>query len=66
MDAQDLEAKVAAGEINKLHTSYTRQYVSRKSVGRVVPYKGRFGEGFALLSPNRESSRYSFITYYVA
>ncbi|MGB4204969.1 MAG: hypothetical protein WBJ84_05035 [Bacteroidales bacterium] len=63
--AQDLEAKVAAGELTKLHTSYVRTYVSRKSGEIVRPYKGKFGEGFALLSPNWDSSRYSYITYYV-
>ncbi len=66
MTAQDLEAKVAAGELTKLHTSYVRAYVSRKSGEIVRPYKGKFGTGFALLSPNWDSSRYSYITYYVS
>lgn len=67
MNAQDLEAKVAAGELTKLHTSLVRTYVSRKNPeGSVMPYKGKFGEGFALLEPNWKSSRYSYITYYVS
>jgi hypothetical protein len=66
MNTQDLEAKVAAGEITKLHTSYIRRYVSRKSGSYVVPYNGKFGKGFAVLSPNWGSTRYSHITYYVS
>ena len=66
MNAQDLEAKVAAGELTKLHTSYVRTYVSRKSGAYVRPYKGKFGTGYAVLRPNWESSRYSYITYYVS
>ena len=66
MSAQDLEAKVAAGELTKSHTSYIREYVSRKSGSYVRPYKGRFGIGYAVLSPNWESSRYSYITYYIS
>ena len=44
------------------HTSYTRGYVK---VGRevVVAYKGRFGEGFKVLTNNNKSSRYCHVTY---
>lgn len=65
MNMKELKAAVDAGKLTKLHTSYIRQYVSRKSGARVVPYNGKFGSGFAVLSPNRDSSRYSYITYYV-
>lgn len=47
------------------HTSYTRQYISRRGNGRLEPYNGRFGRGYKLLSPNWRSTRYSFVTYYV-
>lgn len=66
MNTKDLESKVAAGELTKIHTSLVREYVSRKTGSVIRPYKGRFGAGFAVLSPNWESSRYSFITYYIA
>ena len=62
---QDLDAIVADGALTELYTAYVRTYVSRKSGEIVRPYKGKFGEGFALLSPNWDSSRYSYITYYV-
>jgi hypothetical protein len=65
MTAQDLDKKAAAGELLKLHTSYVREYVSRVTGPIVRDYDGKFGRGFALLSPNWQSSRYSRITYYV-
>lgn len=53
------------GLVKKLHTSLCCGYVSRKT-GRVVKkYKGKFGEGFVLLSPNWESTRYSYVTYFI-
>lgn len=65
MNRQDLENQVKTGELTKLHTSYVRAYVSRKTGSYIESYKGRFGEGFAVYSPNWESTRYSYITYYV-
>lgn len=65
MKPEDLEKKVESGELTKLHTSYIRKYVSRVNGPYVEDYKGRFGEGYALLSPNWDSSQYSYITYYV-
>ena len=65
MNTQELEAKVAAGELTKLHTSLFRGYVSRKTGACVRPYAGKFGVGLAVLSPNGKSSRYSYITYYI-
>ena len=66
MNTKTLEAKVASGELTKLHTALVREYVSRKTGSVVRPYKGRFGTGYAVLSPNWDSSRYSFITYYIS
>lgn len=66
MNTQDIQAKVASGELTKLHTSKICVYVSRKSGAYVRPYKGKFGTGYAVLAPNWESSRYSYITYYIS
>ena len=65
MNLETITAKVEAGELTKLHTSYVRRYVSRVTGPEVIEYKGRFGEGYAVLSPNWDSTRYSHITYYV-
>jgi len=62
---QDLKNQLLAEGLTESHTSYFRGYVSRKSSGEIVPYKGRFGEGKALLTPNWQSSQYSYITYYL-
>lgn len=61
----ELETMVEAGKLRELHTSWTRGYVSRKSDGKVFEYKGRFGEGYALLTPSWESTSYCHITYFV-
>lgn len=65
MKIEDLNKKVESGELTKLHTSYFRGYVSRVTGPQVTEYKGRFGEGYAVLSPNWDSTRYAYITYYV-
>ena len=52
--------------LRQLHTSLTRGYVSRKNeYGITLPYSGRFGTGFKVLSRNFESSQYCFVTYFV-
>ena len=56
------------------HTSLKQGYVSRvkpnsehpASKGYYKPYSGRFGEGFAELEPNWNSTRYCFISYWIA
>lgn len=53
-------------EYRKHHTALTRGYVSKASNGIQEPYKGKFGEGYAIRSYNPDSTRYCFITYYVA
>lgn len=47
------------------HTSMRRGYVSRRSRGTVVPYKGRFGEGYMILTPRRDTTRYMDAHYYI-
>lgn len=50
----------------KHHTAYCRRYESRRGSGHLEPYKGRFGTGYRLISPNWGSTVYSYVTYYVA
>jgi hypothetical protein len=48
------------------HTSMFRGYVSRKKPeGIQLEYKGRFGKGIKVLTPNFESTNYCFVTYYL-
>lgn len=48
------------------HTSFTRGYVSRKNPeGIAIPYEGKFGTGYKVLTPSWESSQYCYVTYYV-
>lgn len=47
------------------HTSTMRGYVSRKTEGRIEPYKGRFGEGYKLLTPRFDTTTYCYVTYFV-
>ena len=65
MNIEELNKKVESGELTERHTSYVRRYVSRVTGPEVIEYKGRFGEGYAVLRPNWDSTRYSYITYYV-
>lgn len=53
-------------ETHKLHhTAYVKGYVPRNTYGYIAPYKGRFGEGYALYESNKRSANYSWITYYI-
>ncbi len=61
----ELTSKIESGEVRQGHKVMWRGYVSRKSDGAVLDYKGKFGEGFILLTPNWDSSRYCFATYYI-
>lgn len=64
-NVQELRRAEKEGLIKELHTSLYRGYVSRVKGQEVEPYKGRFGEGVKLLSCNYESTRYSYVTYYI-
>lgn len=64
-NVQDLRRAEKEGLIKELHTSLFRGYVSRVKGQTVEPYKGRFGEGVKLLSCNHNSTRYSYVTYYI-
>lgn len=47
------------------HTSLFRGYVSRKAEPKVEEYSGAFGTGYVVRYPNRKSTQYSYITYYI-
>lgn len=47
------------------HTSLTRGYVSVLSKGEVIPYKGKFGEGYKVLWHSDVSTRYCNVSYYI-
>lgn len=54
---------------NKLyphHSAWSRGYVSRKNSGWCEEYKGRFGAGYKVHRPTRESTQYHIVEYYVA
>jgi hypothetical protein len=62
----EIATAVAAGKLKAVKTSMWRGYVSRKSkVLAAHPYKGVYGVGYCVYKPNWESTRYSFVTYYV-
>lgn len=64
-NVQELKRAVKEGLIKELHTSLYRGYVSRVEGQTIEPYNGRFGEGVKLLSCNHNSTRYSYVTYYI-
>ena len=64
-DVNDLDKLEAEGLLDYHHTSYFKGYVSRREAGYIENYRGHFGVGFAVRSPNRHSTTYSFVSYYV-
>lgn len=62
----EILAAVERGALKFHHTAYFRGYESRtRKEKRVALYKGRFGCGYQVFSPNRESTQYSLVSYYV-
>ena len=54
-------------EYKEHHTALCKGYVSvKKNSEEPKPYVGRFGKGYTVKSHNSESTRFCFITYYVA
>lgn len=47
------------------HTASRRGYVSRKIDGIVEPYKGKFGEGYVIIRPRFDTTRFVTVEYYV-
>ena len=64
-DSKTITEAMAKNGCHRHHTSSVRTYVSRKTKGYVEEYKGKFGEGYTVTEPNKDSTTYSFITYYV-
>ena len=65
MSVSELNKKVQNGEIVLHHAALNRGYISRKSEGTVVDYKGYFGKGFKVFLPNWDSTRYCVVAYYI-
>ena len=47
------------------HVGSRRGYESRKSIGHVESYKGRFGEGYIIISPRFDTTQYVNVEYYL-
>jgi len=47
------------------HSASRRGYLSRKGGAKIEEYKGRFGEGYAVITPRFDTTQYVTITYYV-
>ena len=65
---KEMEARYARimKECTLHHSAHCRVYVSRHlTIGYIKPYKGKFGEGFAIYKPNWESTRYSVVEYWI-
>ena len=60
---------VALVDITSLHyaaiNSMARGYVSRKRLGIIVPYNGRYGVGYKWFAPCRISTQYKLVSYLV-
>lgn len=62
---EQLFAAVKSGELRELHTASKRGYVSRNGPCNVLPYAGRFGSGYVVLSPRWDTTKYVYVTYFV-
>lgn len=47
------------------HTAARRGYESRKGEGRLIPYKGRYGNGYIWLKPRYDTTQYVWAAYYI-
>lgn len=60
---------LALTEVTTLHyaavNSLARGYISRKRLGIIVPYNGRYGIGYKWFTPCRISTQYKFVSYLV-
>ena len=66
MNTLELKAAIKNGEIKRHHTALFRGYVSRVGTeSEPREYHGRFGDGFTMVSPNWDSTFYSYKTYYI-
>ena len=66
MTYNELMELVKVGSIIELHTAYTRGYMSRKQDHTAPePYNGKFGRGYTVERPARNTNNYHYITYYI-
>lgn len=60
---------LALTDVTTLHyaavNSMARGYVSRKSLGIIVPYNGRYGVGYKWFAPCYISTQYKLVSYLV-
>lgn len=47
------------------HYALKRGYISRKIVGILKPYNGRFGEGYVIEKPRFDTTQYHVVQYFV-
>lgn len=47
------------------HDAWQMGYVSRKTTGWAIPYKGKFGEGLVWYRPSWKSTRCCVVEYWV-
>ena len=62
---EQVQAMRRAGQLHIHHQAACQGYVSRKSAGRVLEYRGRYGIGYVIDTPRRDTTRYIHRTYYV-
>jgi hypothetical protein len=60
-----LEDLRASGAVYLSHTAKRQGYVSRKSEGQVLEYRGKFGHGFILDTPRFDSTRFHNRSYFI-
>jgi hypothetical protein len=42
-----------------------RGYLSRKGSGKIIEYKGKYGEGVAHMTPRWDTTQYITVDYYI-
>lgn len=47
------------------HTASRRGYESRKTEGHIEEYNGKYGTGFIIVRPRRDTTQYVNIEYYI-
>ena len=65
---QQLSEMLNEGTLYVHHSAYFSGYVSRTRKEEEIiayPYKGHFGTGYIVDSPNWNSTRFSYRTYYI-
>ena len=60
-----VESLRESGKLRISHQAACQGYISRKSAGRVLEYRGRYGIGYVIDTPRRDTTRYIHRTYYV-